>query len=272
MVRECLVLAHSEDDKTSGLLVECVKALKQQGFRVIVTDHFINEEAYELADAYVYNYENPILRPEQYSKYNLNHITEINVDGYRVWNPVTTFAAYAIIDMIKGAYDAIKTDKCLILNYDWQIKGNIDEYFNYDTDGVFFKYADDSSYYTSIFIANKKLLRELNAINSIEDYATNLKYLEWFIYDLYKDKNITVLDSPPLDRFNHDMNYRVSNVKTNKKFYKTDDNRAIFINDDKIEEYTLHNKYKIFDGDKELLFNLGEEYFKYHIAQKHFFK
>lgn len=42
-----------------------------------------------------------------------------------------------------------------------------------------------------------------------QDYAKNLKYLEWLFYDLYQDKNITVLDKPPLEKFNHDLNYRV---------------------------------------------------------------
>jgi len=268
MVKECIVLAHSEDAKTSKMLVDCIAALKKQGFRVIVTDHFINKEAYELADAYVYNYENPILRPEQYSQYNLNHITEKIVNGYKVWNPVTTFAAYAIIELIKKGLEAVKSSKCLVLNYDWHIKGSIDNLFEYDTDGVFFKYADDKSYYTSIFLANKRLLSNLNEINSIDDYAKNLKYLEWFFYDLYQDKNITVLDKPPLEKFNHDLNYRVSNIKTNNKFYKTKENSVIYINGDKIDEYTLHNSYRLFDGDKELFVNLGEEYFKYHIATK----
>lgn len=101
-----------------------------------------------------------------------------------------------------------------------------------------------------------------------QDYAKNLKYLEWLFYDLYQDKNITVLDKPPLEKFNHDLNYRVSNIKTNNKFYKTGENSVIYINGDKIDEYTLHNSYRLFDGDKELFVNLGEEYFKYHTATK----
>lgn len=268
MVKECLVLAHSEDAKTSKMLVECVAALKEQGFRVIVSDHYVCEQAYKLADAYVYNYENPILRPEQYSKYNLNHITEKVIDGYKVWNPVTTFAAYAIIELIKAGIEATREDKFLVLNYDWHIKGNIDSYFEYDTDGVFFKYADNKSYYTSIFLANRSLLSNLNEINSIEDYAKNLKYLEWFFYDLYQDKNITVLDSPPLERFNHDLNYRVSNLKINRKFYKTGENSVIYIDKGKAEIYTLHNRYEIYDKDKRFIANLGDEYFKFHTATK----
>jgi len=268
MVKECIVLAHSEDAKTSKMLVDCVIALKKQGFRVIVTDHYINNEAFDLADAYVYNYENPILRPEQYSQFNLNHVTDKKIKGYKLWNPVSTFAAYAIIEMIKAGFEASTTGKCLVLNYDWHIKENIDEYFKYDTDGVFFKYADNKSYYTSIFIANTNVLRHLNNINSINDYAKNLKYLEWFFYDLYKNENITVLDKPPFERFNHNLNYRVSDIKADKKFYKLGKDKAIFVDGNKVETYSLHNKYRIYKGDKELLYNLGEDYFKYHIAEE----
>ena len=268
MVKECIVLAHSEDAKTSKMLVDCVIALKKQDFRVIVTDHFINNEAFDLADAYVYNYENPILIPEQYSQFNLNHITHKQIQGYKLWNPVSTFAAYAIIEMIKAGFEASSTGKCLVLNYDWHIKGNIDEYFEYDTDAVFFKYADNVSYYTSIFIANKNVLRHLYDINSINDYAKNLKYLEWFFYDLYNDKNITVLDKPPFERFNHNLNYRVANISIDKKFYKLGKNEAIFVDGDKVDIYTLHNKYNIYKDGKQLLYNLGEDYFKYHIAEK----
>ena len=105
-------------------------------------------------------------------------------------------------------------------------------------------------------------------INVKTGLRKEFKVLEWLFYDLYQDKNITVLDKPPLEKFNHDLNYRVSNIKTNNKFYKTGENSVIYINGDKIDEYTLHNSYRLFDGDKELFVNLGEEYFKYHTATK----
>lgn len=268
MVKECIVLAHSEDAKTSKMLVDCVAALKKQNYRVIVSDHLYNQEAYDLADVFVQSYENPILRPDQYSKYNLNHISAVRIKDYQVYNPVTTFAAYAIIELIKAAVDYITTDKVLILNYDWHIKDNIEKYFNIEADGVFFKYADDKSYYTSIFLANRELLSHLNDINSIDDYAKNLKYLEWYFYDLYQDKNIEVLDSPPLEKFNHDLNYRVSNLKTEKKFYKIDDNNVIYISGDKITVYPMQDTYVLDQDNKKYVVKLSKEYFKYHIAVK----
>lgn len=268
MVKECIVLGHSEDAKASKMLVDCVAALKQQNYRVIVSDHLYNKEAYDVADVFVQSYENPILRPDQYSKYNLRHIASKKIKNYQIWNPVTTFAAYAIIEMIKAAVDYVTTDKVLILNYDWHIKENIDEYFSIDADGVFFKYADDKSYYTSIFLANRALLSHLNEINSIDDYAKNLKYLEWYFYDLYQDKNIKVLDRPPFEKFNHNLNYRVENIKRDNKFYKIDENSVIYINGDEITEYPMQDTYVLEQENKKYVVKLSEEYFKYHIAVK----
>lgn len=268
MVKECLVLAHSDSKKASKTLVDCVTLLKNKGYRVVVSNHFFNKEAYEIADAFVYNYNNPILTPSEYKKYNLNHITHKDIDGYRLYNPISSFAAYAIIELIKSGFEAITTEKCLVLNYDWHIKEDIDEYYNIKKDGVFFRYADNKSFYTSIFIMNKKLLTELSPIKSIDDYAKNLKYLEWFFYDLYNKKNIAIIDQAPLDRFDDNLYYRVSEINIDKKFYKISDGTVIYVDGDKTQEYTERKQYKLIEGNKTYIANLGEDYFTHHIAVK----
>ena len=268
MVKECLVLAHSDSERASKTLVNCVSSLKEKGYRVVVSDHFFNKDAYQIADAFVYNYDNPILKPSEYKKYNLNHTTHKDIDGYRLYSPVSSFAAYAIIELIKSGFDAITSKKCLVLNYDWHMKEDIDEYYNINKDGVFFKYADDKSFYTSIFVMNKELLRDLYQINSIDDYANNLKYLEWFFYDLYSKKNISIIDQVPSDRFDDNLYYRVSEINIDKKFYKVSDGKVIYVDGDKIQEYTEHKQYRLIEGDKTYIANLGEDYFTYHIAVK----
>ena len=37
---------------------------------------------------------------------------------------------------------------------------------------------------------------------------------------------------------------------------------------DKIQEYTEHKQYRLIEGDKTYIANLGEDYFTYHIAVK----
>ena len=109
-----------------------------------------------------------------------------------VFNPVNSFAAYSIIELIKSGYKYIKQDRALILNYDWHLTGDIDNYFKVDKDAVFFRYASDTSVYTAMFIMTKKLLKKLDQIKSIYDYAKNLVYLEWWFYDFYKTDNIEI--------------------------------------------------------------------------------
>ena len=267
MVRDCIVLAHTDDENKKQILLKCIENLKAKNFRVIVCDHFYIKEAFELADVFIYNQENPILTPKDYEKYNLNHTTQTKFEKYLVFNPVNTFAAYSIIELIKSAIKYVG-DKAMVLNYDWHLTGDVDHYFDVDKDAVFFKYADEKSVYTAMFIMTKNLLRKLEQIKSIDDYAKNLVYLEWWFYDFYKTDNIEIFPDVHLAEFNANLYYRTDEKQIDFNIYKIDDTTVLVKDGDEFKEYALHNNYKWWIGDKRLVINLSKDHFKNHIAYR----
>ena len=268
MVRDCIVLAHTDDKNKKNILLKCIKNLKERDFRVIVCDHFFIKEALELADIFVYNEDNPILTPKDYEKYNLNHITPTKFEKYLVYNPVNTFAAYSIIELIKSGYKYIEQDKVLVLNYDWHLTGNVDNYFEVDKDAIFFRYASDDSVYTAMFIMSKELLSKLDEIKSIDDYAKKLVYLEWWFYDFYKAYNIEIFQDVHLKEFNANLYSRTNEKQIDFNIYKIDEKTVLVKDGNKFNEYALHKNYEGFLGNKKLSINLSDDHFKYHIAQR----
>ena len=268
MARDCIVLAHTDDENKKQILLKCIENLKAKNFRVIVCDHFFVKEAFEIADVFVYNQDNPILTPKDYEKFNLNHTTQTKFEKYLVFNPVNSFAAYSIIELIKSGYKYIKQDRALILNYDWHLTGDIDNYFKVDKDAVFFRYASDTSVYTAMFIMTKKLLKKLDQIKSIYDYAKNLVYLEWWFYDFYKTDNIEIFPDIHLQQFNANLYYRTDEKQIDFNIYKIDDNTVLVKDGDDFKEYTLHKNYEWIIGDKKLAVNLSDDHFKNHIAYR----
>ena len=114
----------------------------------------------------------------------------------------------------------------------------------------------------------KKLLRKLEQINSIDDYAKNLVYLEWWFYDFYKTDNIEIFPDVHLAEFNANLYYRTDEKQIDFNIYKIDDNTVLVKDGDQFKEYTLHNKYEWYIGGKKLVVNLSKDHFNTHIAYR----
>ena len=141
-MRDCIVLAHTDGLDKKQILIDCIKRLKEKDYRVIVVDHLFVREAFELADVFVHTHHNPILTQKDYKKYNLTHLTDTFIGKYKLYNPLNTFAAYSIVELIKQGFNYVN-NKALILNYDWHLKGDLERYFELDTEAVFFNYTDN---------------------------------------------------------------------------------------------------------------------------------
>ena len=264
---DCIVLAHTDSADKKNILLGCIEKLKKQNYRVVVVDHFFVREAFELADVFIHKYQNPILTPVDYKKYKLNHTTETIFKGYKLYNPVNTFAAYSIVELIKEGFNYVD-NKALVLNYDWHLTGNLDRYFNINKEAVFFKYADNNSVYTAMFIMQKKLALKLNAFKTIDDYCKNLKYLEWWFYDLFEKDNIVILPDEHLKEFNANLYYRINEKQLDLNFYLLNQKEVLLKNGEDLSIYTKHYKYKIKINENTLVVNLNEDHFDFHYAVK----
>jgi len=268
MVKECLVLTHTDSNKSIEDTLSCIRALKRKGYRVIVTDHFFNKDIFQLADVYVQSYDNPILKPEQYRANRINHVVPTEIEDYTLYNPVSSFAAFAIIKLLQAGFKHVTTDRCLVLNYDWEMTQDIDRYYNTEKEAVFFRYADPKSVYTSIFILKKSLFYVINNIKTLDDYKKNMTYLEWRFYNMFKDQNVDFVDGVPIHCFIANKHYRISEKQTNYQFYALDDDNTLFVKDQEVKILPRKQSYTIKIKNKEFTANLSKEHFYSHYAIK----
>jgi len=171
MARSVVITGHTSNDYTKKLMLNCINSFKQQGFKVIVSDHIYHKEIFDITDVYVVNESNPILTPKDYETYNLNHVSHRieNSIGYNTYTPYETFAAYSILELVKKGFEYVEQDKALVINYDFVLKKPIEELFDRSEEGLFFRYPHPNSFYSSLYVINKRLLSKINDVNSIDD-------------------------------------------------------------------------------------------------------
>lgn len=270
MARSVIITGHTANDYMKELMLNCINSFKHYNFKVIVSDHIYHKEIFDATDIYVINESNPILTPKDYEKYNLNHVShriEHSI-GYNTYTPYETFAAFSILELVKKGFEQVEEDKALIVNYDFILKKSIDELFEKNEEGVFFRYPYPNSFYSSVYILNKRLLSKLNDIKSIDDYAKNLKYLEWWMYDLYKDENVLIFDKDYKEYFDGDLYYRSGHLRYDPNFWELPDGKVLMKFGNQSFVYDKTNHYEYFQDKKKLVFNLDDLHFKWHKAFK----
>lgn len=265
-----LITGHSANDRMRGLLLNCINSFKQNNFEVVVSDHFYHKDIFEAADVYVINESNPVLTPKDYERYNLYHVCPKHEHslGYTTFTPYGTFASYAIIELVKKGFEQVKTDKALVINYDFIYKKPIDELFKRPEEGVFFRYPYPNSVYSSVYILNKRLVSKLDTINSIDDYAKNLKYMEPWMYDFYKDENVKIFDNDYREYFDGDYYYRAANLDNDTNFWLLPDGKVLMKVEDEAFEFDKRSQYEYHKNGKRVIFNLDELHFKWHTARR----
>jgi hypothetical protein len=207
MKRECVVLAHTNDDNKEAMLLDCIKSLKKYDFKVIVVDHFFIKSACDICDVFIVEGDNPVLTPESYADYGLYHVSVNSLNEFKLIQTINTFAAFSIIELIKSGFKYV-TNKALVINYDFELKREVDQFLTLEYQGNFLRYVRDNSLYSSAFFATKQLISLLDDVKNIGDYSKNMKYLEWYFFDLFGNQNISIIDGSINDFFVSNKYYR----------------------------------------------------------------
>ena len=265
-----IILGHTNTDVQKKLMIECIESFQSFGFKTIVSDHFFVEEIFALSDVYVVNEDNPILTPKDYDRYGLFHASHNihNVPGYETYTPYSTFAAYSILELIKKGFEQVESDKCLVVNYDFQIKRGIQDLINRPEDATFFRYSNYNAFHTNCFLANRNIMEKFNQFNSIDDYAENMKYMEWWMYDLLEGENIEIIDTHYSEYFKGDLYFRSSFLDYDKNFWLLPNGKVLMKFNDQVEELDKQYTYTVMENGKKVVFHLKEDHFKFHIGKK----
>lgn len=265
MNRECVVLAHTNDESKEVMLLDCIKSLKKFDFKVIVVDHFFVKSACDICDVFIVEGDNPVLTPESYADYGLYHVTVNSLNGYRFTQTINTFAAFSIIELIKAGFKYV-TDKALVINYDFELKKDVDQFLESKHDGDFLRYVRDDSLYSSAFFANKRLISLLDTVKSIEDYSKNMKYLEWYFYDLFRDKNISIIDGSIHDFFLPNKFYRSKENYKEVGVFELNKSEVVIKNNDKTIVQEKADFYEIKVDSTIVVIRPSDNHYKYNKA------
>ena len=266
-----VIIGHTDDDKKKNLMIESIKSFKSKGHYVIVSDHIFNREVFEYCDQYVISEDNPIWTKKDYLRVGLNHTShKINtIKKYNTFTPYGTFAAYSIIELIKKGYEKVEGGGALVVNYDFQLVKDIKFLYREDFDATFLRYSDYDAVYTSVFFIKDKLVNKLNDCNSLEDYAKNLKYLEWWFYDLYKDDNINIRTEHHSNWFKGDLYYRSNNLPYDFNIWKFEgEDKVLFRYNNIYEEHPVQDSYDFVIDGKKITYHLDDLHFKLHKASR----
>jgi len=264
-----VIIGHTDDDYKKDLMIKSIESFKERGHWVIVSDHIFNKEVLNSCDQYVLSEDNPIWTKADYLNVGLNHTSHKITEKYHTYTPYGTFAAYSIIELIKKGFEKVEGDKALVVNYDFQLVNDIKFFYDEPQEATFLKYSTHDAVYTSIFFMNKRLISKLDHCNSLKDYAKNLKYLEWWFYDLYKDENVKILEQHHSKWFNGDLYYRSSHLNYDFNIWKIHgEDRVVLKYDNTFEEHPVQDSYSFTINGKKVTYHLDNLHLRLHIAHR----
>lgn len=266
-----LITAHSDNPTRLNLLLQCIESIKRFGYKAIVVDHFFNYEAFKEADGFVWVEDNAIVKPQEWSKYDLYHVCQTNYEKVDTFTPYDSFAPFAIIDQFNKGYRLVEGDGVFSIHYDWQLNKDVKELVEKypNREGIFFKYPPDNmSLFSSCFYLKKSLWKKFERIQSLDQYMHEIKkYMEWFFYDEFKDENVEILRSHPNEYFINDLYYRSSYLNFKCNLYGLDD-EVIFNFNNSFETLDKKLDYYFVKEDKPLNIHLHKDHFKFHTFRK----
>ena len=262
-----LITAHSDNPTRLKLLIECIKSIKQFGYKVIVVDHYFNHEPFELSDGFVWVEDNPVATPETWHEYNLYHVNQSEYKDYHTFTPYNCFAAYAIIDQFNKGYKLVEGEGVFSVHYDFQLKKDVRDLIEKykHRDGIFFKYpSDDISLFSSCFYLKKELWQKFERIKSLKQYMIQInKYMEWYFYSEFNDDNVEMLPIHPQEYFITDLYYRSTYLNYSCNFYYNQD-KVLFNFNNEFEILDKKSEYFLYKNDKKLNVYLKDDHFKFH--------
>ena len=199
-----IIMSHADTDIKLEILEESVLALKAQGLEVLISSHIdISPDINELADYVVIDKQNPIIYPEEYSKYSsTTPVHWISYPGFKLTYPFEFNHGYAALRLIMSGLGVAKAHGYTIahfINYDYSISDP--EVFKQHThlletsDLVSYSWGGiKDSMNTGLFSANVTML-----MAAVSPITSKRRYFSWENKVILEDVLYSACESYGLD-------------------------------------------------------------------------
>ena len=239
-----IVMAHADTEFRKKLLKECLLSINTP---IILSTNFpVSHDIQLLCDHVIYTKENPIVKKEEYAKFNMSfNYWELNDKGEKIYTPMEYehgFAAYCLIRNGIEYAETKKFDTIHCINYDYEINKNTlilhKQYlkshklvmYMYDKNIDYDNFGTDK-YSTGFFSGKVDTLKTFfTKFNNKQDYyvTDGFSILERKIYEHYKlelVKELKYSDLEKTEKTNQEGVLMFS--KSNKS--KTNNMRILFL-------------------------------------------
>lgn len=201
-----VVMSHADTKEKEEILILSILSLKRQGYPVIVSSHIpVSKRIYNIADYVVFDKENPIIFPEEYSI--LSDTIPIHFIKYNEFNlsyPFDYNHGYAALKLIKNGLALVHVNQyenVHFVNYDYIIRDSLvlENHSNKLNETDIFSYrwtAEEDSLNSGLFSGKTNLiLKSLEKFNSKQDYFSfrGIVILEDFLHKVFINSGLTVL-------------------------------------------------------------------------------
>jgi autotransporter strand-loop-strand O-heptosyltransferase len=199
-----IIMSHADTREKEILLKLSIISIKRQGYTVIVSSHIpLPSEIYKIVDYVVYDKENPVVYPEEYSL--LSDTVPLHFIKYKEFELEYLFEfnhGYAALKLIKNGLSIANVNNFKIshcINYDYIIYDTtVLESHNEDlsnNDVVSYKWDSNESLNSALFSCKTNIaVKSLEKFNSKSDYFMfpNVIILEDFLYKAFEKDGMRI--------------------------------------------------------------------------------
>jgi len=178
-----IVLAHADTEYRKLLLKNCLGTIIQN--TILSTNYLVDEETQQLCDYIFYTYENPLLKQEDFAKYNVSYnYWWLDENGTKHYKPFEYEHGYAVYKLIQNGINlaySLGYKYVAIVNYDYEI-GDLKLLDDYSKlkDNDIVAYKQDSTAYEGFTYSTGYFLAE---IDSIKPFFNRYKSLPEYYSD-----------------------------------------------------------------------------------------
>jgi hypothetical protein len=257
-----VVLSHADTIDKKEILIECISAIKNQGYDILVSSHIeVSKDINDMVDYVVYDKENPLIMYDEYLNNPSVVYVWMNLPGYEQNYPIKFNHAYSVLKLIKNgsAIAEINDYKNVhFVNYDYVLNDvNILKKHNdilNDNDIISYDWLNYGSSHSNnissgfFSVNNKPFLNLIKNIKNKEDYCRyGSPVFEEFLYDYV----------------NNHSSLKTFNISISELFDNLPPDEASKSTTNKIATKSILDDYII--RGKVYLFLTRDEYDKYYI-------
>jgi len=275
-MKDCVIItSHCDNEETIGLLRECIKEIKSQGYPIIISTHIqVPNDIYSCVDYVIYDKENPLIYSNEVGGTNTYHW--VSYPGFYQEYTLDFNHAYAVLKLIKNGVAVSKIngyDISHVVCYDYIIKDknllkiHTEALQEYDVYSYDFKVSSVGVSAGLFSFKNGKFIESFKNINSKEDYANQkLSIFEGFLEKMFLLNSSKIFKRDVDEIRNSNIIDKITNLGEIRKniILNEEGNQIAFLFLTRVEEshYIFFISLSASEGELTLVVNFMDSVYK----------